>query len=104
MPATSPGATGDLRAYVTGLVLALILTAIPFGLVFYRLLPAGPSLVLIAIAAVVQFLVHFRYFLHIDLKRTHPDWLAMLALAAVLLVIMVGGTIWVMIDLNMRMM
>ncbi len=97
MPAT-------LRTYLTGLALALALTVIPFGLVFYRLLPAGPSVVLIAAAAVVQVLVHFRYFLHIDLTHTNPDWLVMLAFAAVLLFIMIGGTLWVMFDLNMRMM
>ncbi len=97
MPAT-------LRTYLTGLALALTLTVVPFGLVFFRLLPAGPSVVLIAAAAVVQVLVHFRYFLHIDLRRTHPDWLVTLAFAAVLLFIMIGGTLWVMFDLNMRMM
>ena len=104
MSAASPSTTGDLRTYVTGLVLALILTAIPFGLVAFKLLPGGPAMVLIATAAVVQVLVHFRYFLHIDLRHTHRDWLFMLAFAAVLLFIMIGGTLWVMFDLNMRMM
>ncbi len=96
--------TATLRTYLTGLVLALILTAIPFALVVFRLLPAGPAAILIAVAAIVQVLVHFRYFLHIDFRQTPRDRLVALAFAAVLLVLMVGGTLWIMFDLNMRMM
>ena len=97
MPAT-------IRTYMTGLALALVLTIIPFAAVAFGWLPTGPLAILIATAAIVQVLVHFRWFLHIDLRHTEPDRLAMLAFAAVLLFIMIGGTLWVMFDLNMRMM
>ena len=33
----------DLRAYLTGFVLAVILTAIPFALVYFKALPIGPT-------------------------------------------------------------
>jgi cytochrome o ubiquinol oxidase operon protein cyoD len=48
--------------------------------------------------------VHLRYFLHIDLKSTPRDNLLALAFAAVLICIMIGGTLWIMLDLNARMM
>jgi cytochrome o ubiquinol oxidase operon protein cyoD len=92
------------RSYITGFVLALVLTAIPFGLVVADLLPRFATLVVIAILALVQVVVHLRYFLHIDLKSTPRDNLLALGFAAVLIFIMVGGTLWIMLDLNARMM
>ena len=90
--------------YVTGFVFALVLTGIPFGLVVAELLPRFPTLVVIAILAVVQVVVHLRYFLHIDLQSTPRDNLLALGFAAVLIFIMIGGTLWIMLDLNARMM
>jgi cytochrome o ubiquinol oxidase operon protein cyoD len=92
------------QSYITGFVLALLLTGIPFGLVVAGLLPRFTTLVVIAILAVVQVAVHLRYFLHIDVKETPRDNLFALAFAAVLIFIMVGGTLWIMLDLNARMM
>jgi len=90
--------------YIKGFVFALVLTVIPFGLVLAGLLPRFTTLVVIAILALVQVVVHLRYFLHIDLKSTPRDNLLALAFAAVLICIMIGGTLWIMLDLNARMM
>jgi cytochrome o ubiquinol oxidase subunit IV len=90
--------------YVKGFVFALVLTGIPFGLVVADLLPPFTTLVVIAILAVVQVVVHLRYFLHLDLQSTPRDNLLALAFAAVLIFLMVGGTLWIMLDLNARMM
>ncbi len=92
------------QPYIAGFVFALILTGIPFGLVVAELLSPFATLVVIAILAVVQVGVHLRFFLHIDLKETPRDNLLALAFAAVLIFIMVGGTLWIMLDLNARMM
>jgi cytochrome o ubiquinol oxidase operon protein cyoD len=92
------------QPYIAGFVFALILTGIPFGLVVAELLSPFATLVVIAILAVVQVGVHLRFFLHIDLKDTPRDNLLALAFAAVLIFIMVGGTLWIMLDLNARMM
>lgn len=91
------------QPYVTGFVFALVLTGVPFGLVAAGLLPRFTTLVVIAVLAVVQVAVHLRYFLHIDLKSTPRDNLLALAFAAVLIFLMVGGTLWIMLDLNLRM-
>jgi cytochrome o ubiquinol oxidase operon protein cyoD len=92
------------QPYVTGFVFALVLTGIPFGLVVADLLPRFTTLVVIAILAVVQVVVHLRYFLHIDLKSTPRENLLAIAFAAVLIFLMVGGTLWIMLDLDARMM
>ena len=92
------------QPYIAGFVFALILTGIPFGLVVAELLSPFTTLVVIAILAVVQVGVHLRFFLHIDLEETPRDNLLALAFAALLIFIMVGGTLWIMLDLNARMM
>jgi cytochrome o ubiquinol oxidase subunit IV len=93
-----------LEPYVRGFVFAFVLTGIPFGLVAAGLLPRFTTLIVIAILAVVQVVVHLRYFLHIDLEATPRENLLALGFAAVLIFLMVGGTLWIMLDLNARMM
>ena len=100
-PARNMNAT--FNAYVTGFVLAVILTAIPFVLVAFKLLSATTTLLAIAVLAVVQVLVHLRYFLHLDFKDTPRENLVTLAFTAVLIVIMIGGSLWIMFDLHHRM-
>jgi cytochrome o ubiquinol oxidase subunit IV len=100
----APPLPAPLQPYVTGFVFALVLTGIPFGLVAANLLPRFTTLVVIAVLAVVQVVVHLRYFLHIDLDTTPRENLLALAFAAVLVFLTVGGTLWIMLDLNARMM
>jgi cytochrome o ubiquinol oxidase operon protein cyoD len=92
------------QPYVKGFVLALVLTGVPFGLVVAGLLQPFTTLVVIAVLAVLQVVVHLRYFLHIDIKSTPRENLLALAFAAVLIFIMVGGSLWIMLDLRVRMM
>jgi cytochrome o ubiquinol oxidase operon protein cyoD len=101
---SGPQLPTPLEPYVTGFVFAFVLTGIPFGLVAAGLLPRFTTLVIIAVLAVLQVVVHLRYFLHIDLRSTPRDNLLALAFAAVLICIMIGGTLWIMLDLNARMM
>jgi cytochrome o ubiquinol oxidase operon protein cyoD len=90
-------------SYLTGFALALVLTAIPFALVAAGTLPRQSTLIVIAIAAVIQILVHLRYFLHLDLIETPRENLLSIGFAAVLVFIMVGGSLWVMFNLQQRM-
>ena len=92
-----------LASYLIGFVLAVILTAIPFWLVYTHTLPTSRIMWIIAGAAVLQILVHLRFFLHLSFTTTPKENLLALAFAAVLLCIMVGGSLWIMIDLHSRM-
>jgi cytochrome o ubiquinol oxidase operon protein cyoD len=89
---------------IFGLALALILTAIPFGVVHYQWLAGREALAVIALAAVLQALVHLRFFLRIGVSGTPREYLLALAFAALLIAIMIGGSLWIMFDLNQRMM
>ena len=99
-----PDVTSLIEPYKRGFVYALILTGIPFGLVAADMLSPVATMVVIAVLAVIQVIVHLRYFLHIDMRSTPRENVLALAFAAVLIFIMIGGSLWIMFDLNNRMM
>lgn len=94
----------DFHSYVWGVGLALLLTLVPFALVQWT--PGGISrytlLIIIGAFALGQMLVHFRFFLHISFKQKRED-LELIIFSAVLLTIMIAGTIWIMASLAIRM-
>lgn len=93
----------EFRSYVWGIGLALVLTVLPFALVQWNPGVARlPLLMVIGAFALVQMLVHFRFFLHIGFRQQRED-LQLILFSALLLVIMVGGTIWIMASLGVRM-
>ncbi len=92
----------SLKNYLIGFVLAVILTAIPFALVAMGALPRVTMFFVIAVAAVVQVFVHLRYFLNLSLKETPRENILALAFACVLVFLMVGGTMWIMFNLDYR--
>jgi cytochrome o ubiquinol oxidase operon protein cyoD len=96
---------GSLRGYLTGFVLAAILTVIPFWLVMGHVLPSAQLTMLIVLGlAAVQIVVHVIYFLHLD-TRSENGW-NMLAFifTIVLVVIVLGASVWVMYNENSNMM
>ena len=99
----SAGKMPNARSYLTGLALALVLTAIPFVLVYFKLLTATAMLLVIATAAIIQIVIHLKYFLHINLTDAPRENLLALCFAATLIFIMVGGSLWIMFDLHDRM-
>jgi cytochrome o ubiquinol oxidase operon protein cyoD len=92
----------EFRFYVWGIALALLLTVVPFALVQWRAMPRGSMLIVIGVFALAQILVHFRFFLHIGFKQKRED-LQLIVFSALLLTIMVAGTIWIMTSLALRM-
>ena len=90
---------------MTGFVLAVILTAIPFWLVMGNVFGKSSTtgFILLAFAA-VQIVVHMIYFLHMN-PRSEGGWSILALIFTVMLVfIMLTGSIWVMYHLNSNMM
>ena len=57
----------------------------------------------LAVLAITQLLVQLVFFLHID-KERKPRWnLAVLLFAALIVFIIVGGSLWIMYHLNYNM-
>lgn len=91
--------------YITGFLLSVFLTAIPFWLVMSRAIPnpTVASLVILAFAA-IQVVVHMVYFLHMSPKSEGGWNLLALVFTVVLVVILLAGSLWVMHHLNANMM
>jgi cytochrome o ubiquinol oxidase operon protein cyoD len=96
---------GSLRGYLTGFMLAAILTIIPFWLVMGHVIAdTWLTIFIVLVLAVVQIFVHIRYFLHLD-ARSEGGWnLMALIFTAVLVIIVLGASIWVMYNENANMM
>jgi cytochrome o ubiquinol oxidase operon protein cyoD len=95
---------GSLKSYLTGFVLALILTAIPFAMVMSGAWSTAAALAGIFSAGLVQILVHLHYFLHLDTSSAARWNVLALIFTLLILALFVGGTLWIMFNLNYRMM
>lgn len=94
----------ELKSYLIGFGLALLLTLVPFGVVGFAGWSARAALSLVTVCAFLQMIVHFRFFLHIDLSRQKREDLQLVLFTILLLVIMVCGTLWIAANLQARMM
>ncbi|WP_372774420.1 cytochrome o ubiquinol oxidase subunit IV [Mangrovibacterium sp.] len=92
------------RSYLVGFALAVFFTLISFSMVILEAVPKGVAVVGLSVAALLQMLVHLRYFLHLDTSSAQRWNLVLLAFTALLVFIFIGGTMWVMYTLNSRMM
>lgn len=96
---------GSLRSYLTGFILAVILTVIPFAVVMGGSVSHGTAVALVVGLGVVQILVHLRYFLHMGDGSSSESWNMVSFLFTVIVVaILVSGSIWIMYHLNHNMM
>ncbi len=91
----------EFHSYVWGIGLALLLTLVPFALVHWVAMTPFSLLIVIGALALIQMLVHFRFFLHIGFRQNRED-LQLILFSALLLIIMVAGTIWIMASLATR--
>ena len=98
-------APSTFRGYLTGFILSVILTVIPFWLVMDGVLATSSdtALLILAIGA-VQMVVHMVYFLHMS-PRSEGGWtLLALIFTIIIVVIALAGSLWVMYHLNVNMM
>lgn len=96
-------AHGSVKEYIVGLILSIVLTAIPFAVVMSGAVGEGLSLALIMLCAVGQVLVQLVFFLHMN-TSSEQLWNTTSAVFVVVLVaILIVGSIWIMQHLNHNM-
>lgn len=95
---------GSRSTYLTGFVLSVILTAIPFALVMGGNLSRATVVPVIVALAVAQILVHLYYFLHLDASRQQSANVTAFIFTVLIVAILVGGSIWIMINIHHFMM
>jgi len=90
----------EFRHYVIGFALATVLTIIPFTLV--ATVGGKVSFFALILCAILQLFVHLRFFLHLSYKGQQKEDLQLVMFTGLIL-IMIGGSVWVLGDLYNRM-
>lgn len=93
----------ELRGYIVGLVLALVFTAAAFAVVRWLPFPVIWCEITIGILALIQVIVHFRFFIHISPSEQKSDDLHVALFSSLILLVMIGGTVWILANLATRM-
>ena len=102
---TSPRLEQDeTRSLLVGYATALLLTLAAFGLVALHLLTGRDAFYAVLGLGLVQLVVHLRFFLHIDLKRSARADLQLILFSTLIIALMAGGTLVVLFNLRGRMM
>jgi len=95
---------GSVSSYAIGFVLSVILTVIPFWMVMSGDFERATTLITISVFAVVQILVHLKYFLHLNFTEEGRLNALSCAFAIVVIVLVVGLSLWIMFSANDLMM
>ncbi|MCM2293229.1 cytochrome o ubiquinol oxidase subunit IV [Allorhizobium sp. BGMRC 0089] len=98
-------AHGTMKSYMTGFILSVILTAIPFYLVMTGAIENKALLAAMVMGlGAIQIVVHMIFFLHMNTK-SEGGWTVMaLVFTMIIIVIALSGSFWVMHHLNTNMM
>ena len=93
-----------LIGYVVGLGLAVLLTAVSFFVAGTDLVWQPSIPVAIIVLAIAQMGVHLVFFLHITTGADNTNNVLALAFGILIVVLVIGGSLWIMANLNHNMM
>jgi cytochrome o ubiquinol oxidase subunit IV len=93
-----------LLGYVTGLGLAVLLTATSFFVAGTALVWQPSIPVAIIVLAIAQMGVHLVFFLHITTGADNTNNILALAFGLLIVFLVIGGSRWIMANLNHNMM
>lgn len=95
---------GSVKSYVTGFVLSLICTFIPYAAVTGDAKPRWVVLLALAVFAILQVFIQLVFFLHLDHEK-RPWWQRLsFGFMTMVVVILVFGSLWIMNNLDYHMM
>ena len=94
----------DVQGYLFGLVLAAVLTVASFYAVYTHLIWAPAIPIALAVLAVAQIGVHLVFFLHLTTAPDNTNNVLALAFGALIVGLVIAGSVWIMFHLNARMM
>lgn len=95
---------GTFQGYIIGLILSLILTSASFLLVITKILTGRMLIFIIVGLALAQAVIQLLFFLHIG-QETKTRWeIAAFGFMVLILMIIAFGSLWIMYNLNDRMM
>jgi cytochrome o ubiquinol oxidase operon protein cyoD len=93
-----------IAGYLVGLALATLLTATSFFIASTHLVWAPSIPVALIALAVAQMGVHLVFFLHITTGADNTNNVMALAFGVLIVILLMGGSLWIMAHLNHNMM
>lgn len=93
-----------LKNYIIGFTSSVILTMFAYLAVTHQFAGKWVMIIILAVLAMSQFVIQLIYFLHINQEFAPRLKLIVLLSMLTVVVILVGGSIWIMNNLNGRMM
>jgi cytochrome o ubiquinol oxidase operon protein cyoD len=90
--------------YLTGLGLAILLTATSFFVAGTDLVWQPSIPVALVVLAIAQMGVHLVFFLHITTGPDNTNNVLALAFGVLIVILVIGGSLWIMANLNHNMM
>ena len=97
-------ATANILSYTTGFGLAVLLTIASFIVSQTNLLWAPGVAVGLVVLAFAQIGVHLVFFLHIGTGPDHTNNILALAFGLLIAFLVIGGSCWIIANLNANMM
>jgi cytochrome o ubiquinol oxidase operon protein cyoD len=95
---------GSLKSYAIGFFTSLLLTLVSFSLVIAKVITGQTLVHTLMGLALIQAVIQLLFFLHVG-QEAKPKWETLVFCFMVLILsIIVIGTLWIMYDLNDRVM
>lgn len=95
---------GSFKAYLIGFIISLVLTLLAFTFVYTEVFSGNTMLFILSGLGLIQAIFQVFYFLHLG-KEEAPKWETMIFLFMVMvLLVIVLGSLWIMFDLDKRVM
>lgn len=104
MDAADHSVREGVQGYLMGLVLAALLTVASFYVLHTNLIWPPGIVVALVVFAVAQIGVHLVFFMHLTTAPDNTNNILALAFGILIVVLIIGGSIWIMTHLNERMM
>jgi len=98
------GAAQRVISYLTGLGLAVLLTITSFYIAGTDLVWEPSIPVALVVLAIAQMGVHLVFFLHITTGPDNTNNVMALAFGVLIVILLMGGSLWIMANLNHNMM
>jgi cytochrome o ubiquinol oxidase operon protein cyoD len=93
-----------VAGYLTALGLAILLTAVSFFVAGTDLVWQPSIPVALVVLAIAQMGVHLVFFLHITTGPDNTNNVLALAFGVLIVILLMGGSLWIMANLNHNMM
>jgi cytochrome o ubiquinol oxidase subunit IV len=98
------GLAARIGGYVAGLGLAILLTATSFFVAGTDLVWQPSIPIALVVLAIAQMGVHLVFFLHITTGPDNTNNVLALAFGVLIVILVIGGSLWIMSNLNNNMM